>query len=105
MQRPLSPTAQMVIGAIATIVLNGGIAIALVIIGMLSASVYAPLFSIAFAALFISLVQLAYILPICIYLHRKGQANWMKGIIIGACITALLNGGCWFFLAGGGMIR
>ncbi len=95
----------MVIGAIATIVLNGGMVIAFVVIGMLSASVYAPLFSIAFAALFISLVQLIYILPICIYLHRKGKSNWMKGIIIGACITALLNGGCWLFLAGGGMIR
>jgi hypothetical protein len=105
MRRPLSPTVQMVIGAIATIVLNGGMAIAFVVIGMFSGSVYAPLFSIAFAALFISLVQLAYILPICIYLHRQGQVNWMKGIIIGACITALLNGGCWLFLTGGGMIR
>jgi hypothetical protein len=104
MRRPFSPTVQMIIGAISTLLLNAGVAIAFIVIGMLSASVYAPLFSIAFVALFISLAQLAYILPICIYLHRKGQSNWMKGIIVGACITVLLNGGCWILLGGGGMI-
>jgi heme/copper-type cytochrome/quinol oxidase subunit 4 len=104
MRRPLSPAAEMIIGAISTIVLNVGIAIAFIVIGMLSASVYPPLFSIAFVAPFVGLVQLAYILPICIYLQRRGRANWMKGIIIGACITVLLNGGCWILLGGGGMI-
>lgn len=104
MRRPLSPAVEIMIGAIATIMLNVGMTITFIVVGMLSASVYAPLFSIAFVAPFIGLAQLVYILPICIYLQRNDQWNWMKGIIIGACITFLLNGGCWIVLGGGGMI-
>lgn len=99
MRRPLSPIVEIIIGAISTIALNVGVALSCIVIGTLSASVYAPLFSIVFVAAAIGLAQLAYILPICIYLMRKRKWNWIKGIIIGACITALLNGGCWLLIA------
>ncbi len=99
MRRPLSPIAEIIIGAISTIALNVGVAFACIVVGTLSSSIYAPLFSIVFVAAAIGLAQLVYILPICIYLKRKRKWNWIKGIIIGACITALLNGGCWLLIA------
>jgi uncharacterized membrane protein YesL len=43
----------------------------------------------------IGLVQLVYIIPLCLHFKRKGQTNVMKGLIIAASITALLNVGCW----------
>ncbi len=92
MRRRLPPAAEILLGAIATIVLN---------VGVMFASAWLPSFflgSYAPVVFFIGLVQLVYILPICIYLGFKEQWNWMKGIIIGACITALLNGGCWLLV-------
>jgi hypothetical protein len=43
MRRPLSLAAEMMIGAIAAIALNVGVAIAFIVLGMLSASVFMPL--------------------------------------------------------------
>ena len=41
------------------------------------------------------LTQLIYVIPACYWLKRKRRIGLMKGVIIGAVITALLNGGCW----------
>ncbi len=43
----------------------------------------------------LGLTQLLYVIPLCIYYSRQRQFNTMKGIIIGAILTALLNGGCF----------
>lgn len=43
----------------------------------------------------IGLVQLAYVIPLCLHFKRKGQTNVMKGLIMAASITALLTVGCW----------
>lgn len=45
------------------------------------------------AALF--LIQLLYVIPVCIWLKRKGKPLMMKGVIIGAVITGLINGSCF----------
>ncbi len=45
-----------------------------------------------------SLWQLLYVIPICIWLKRKRKPLVMKGVIIGAVITFLLNGGCFLLL-------
>lgn len=42
-----------------------------------------------------SLCQLLYVIPVCIWLKRKRKNLMMKGVIIGAVITALVNGGCF----------
>jgi hypothetical protein len=57
-------------------------------------SIASTLFSLA---LFIGISQLIYISPLMILLIQ--QRNWgvLKGVIIGAVITALLNGGCWLW--------
>jgi hypothetical protein len=47
----------------------------------------------------IAIFQLIYVIPVSLWLKRKRQLGMMKGVIIGAVITALLNGGCWLFVA------
>lgn len=46
----------------------------------------------------IGLFQVLYVVPVCLLLKRRGRFGLMKGVIIGAVLTALLNGGCWLFL-------
>ncbi|BAZ30586.1 hypothetical protein NIES4074_30470 [Cylindrospermum sp. NIES-4074] len=38
--------------------------------------------------------QLLYVIPVCLLLKRQQRPGLMKGVIIGAVITALLNGTC-----------
>ncbi|MEA5597169.1 hypothetical protein [Rivularia sp. UHCC 0363] len=45
-----------------------------------------------------SLCQLLYVIPVCIRLKRQRKNLMMKGVIIGAVITALINGGCFLLL-------
>lgn len=45
-----------------------------------------------------SIWQLLYVIPISIWLYRKRKRLMMKGVIIGAVITFLLNGGCFLLL-------
>lgn len=43
--------------------------------------------------------QLLYVIPLIIWLKRRRKMGMMKGVIIGAVLTALLNGSCyllWF---------
>lgn len=51
-----------------------------------------------FAVFGIGLFQLLYAIPVVIWFNRKRQWALMKGVIIGAVITALLNGACWIWL-------
>jgi hypothetical protein len=46
----------------------------------------------------IGLLQLIYVIPRVLFLKRQARWAKMKGVIIGAVIVALLNGGCWFIL-------
>ena len=46
----------------------------------------------------IGLLQLLYVIPWARKLHRAERFERMKGVIIGAVITALLNGGCWLMI-------
>lgn len=47
---------------------------------------------------YIGITQLIYIIPLMILLIQ--QRNWgvLKGVIIGAVLTGLLNGGCYLIL-------
>jgi uncharacterized membrane protein len=44
------------------------------------------------------LSQLLYAVPLAIDLKRQGKIGQMKGVIIGAVITALIYGGCFLLL-------
>ena len=64
----------------------------------------APLFEeifivLLFAFLGISITQLLYVVPLIFWTSAKGRYDTMKGVIIGAVITLLLNGGCFLLLA------
>ena len=48
----------------------------------------------------IGLVQLAYVVPVCLHYRKQGKSNTVKGLIIAASITALLNASCWGALRG-----
>jgi hypothetical protein len=42
--------------------------------------------------------QLLYVIPLILWLRRQQRLALMKGVIIGAAITALLNGSCSLLL-------
>lgn len=46
----------------------------------------------------IGLSQFLYVIPTIVVLARNQQHALMKGIVIGAAITALLNAGCFIWL-------
>ncbi len=46
----------------------------------------------------LGIVQLIYVIPAIIVLRRRGEFALLKGLIIGAVVTALLNGGCWLLM-------
>ncbi|HLO52373.1 MAG TPA: hypothetical protein VK211_28495 [Kamptonema sp.] len=58
----------------------------------------------SFSALFaygifgIGLSQLLYIVPTVINLKRQQKWGEMKGVIIGAVLTALISGGCFYLI-------
>ncbi len=52
----------------------------------------------AFLIFGIGISQIIYVIPIVIILRSRREFALMKGVIIGAVITALLNGGCWLLL-------
>jgi hypothetical protein len=63
--------------------------------------VFASKFSdLGFAAMTFGLTQLLYVIPRGIYLYRKKRWPRFKGVVIGAVIAALLNGGCWLLVYG-----
>lgn len=41
--------------------------------------------------------QLIYVIPLVVVLARRRRYGIMKGVIVGAVLTALLNGGCWLY--------
>jgi hypothetical protein len=43
----------------------------------------------------LGLVQALYVVPLCLYLDRRQQHAVVMGILIGAVLTLLLNGGCF----------
>lgn len=48
----------------------------------------------------IGISQLLYVVPVSLWLKNKRRFGLMKGVIIGAVITAFLNGGCWLLISG-----
>lgn len=52
-----------------------------------------------YALLGIGIAQLIYVIPLIFWLRRERKWGIMKGVIIGAVLTALLNGGCWLLLS------
>ncbi|HEY9300933.1 hypothetical protein NDI44_26230 [Trichocoleus sp. DQ-A3] len=56
---------------------------------------YAILIVWAFSAISIFLWQLLYVIPLIFWLRRRQRRAMVKGVIICAVLTALLNGACY----------
>lgn len=60
---------------------------------------YYPVQNIVLWMLFaISLSQLLYVVPLVLWLRRRRRLELAKGVVIGAVITALLNGSCYLIV-------
>ncbi|HEY9613099.1 hypothetical protein [Allocoleopsis sp.] len=53
----------------------------------------------------IGIFQFIYVIPVSMWLKQREEYALMKGVIIGAVITALLNGGCWLLVSSGSWLR
>lgn len=71
----------------------------LTVIALLFLSSYLPFFNrnynFFFIPVSIGLWQIVYVIPLILLMKRKQQWGLMKGVIICAVLTALLNGSCW----------
>jgi len=47
----------------------------------------------------LGVLQLLYVIPLSLWLKRQGKVGMMKGVIIGAVITALLHGACFLAIS------
>ncbi len=54
-----------------------------------------------YAAFSFSLIQLLYVIPVVVKLKQRQKWGIMKGVIIGAVITALVSGGCFLIYGRG----
>lgn len=48
----------------------------------------------------IGITQLLYVIPLALWLRHVGRFDTMKGVVIGAVITLLLNGCCFLLFTG-----
>jgi len=53
-----------------------------------------------YAFIAIGFTQLIYVVPLCIWLRSKGRFDTLKGAIIAALVTLLLNGACFLLFLG-----
>jgi cellulose synthase/poly-beta-1,6-N-acetylglucosamine synthase-like glycosyltransferase len=97
-------------GIVSGILLLIGLHIAALILGTIALSIYLSvgvkdnsqgLLLFAFLAAGVGIVQLIYVIPAIFILRRRRNFTLVKGVIIGAVITALLNGGCWLLVYSG----
>ncbi len=99
--RERSEIPKIILGSFCVLVINAvifciGLFVASYTYGAYQNSYYSWLFPIAvFSIMGISITQLIYVIPVIIWLKRRQQIVLMKGVIVGAVITALLNGGCY----------
>lgn len=66
------------------------------VLNMLGIAAISQLNTLFIYAIFgIGISQLLYVIPLIIRLKQRQEWGMMKGVIIGAVLTVLLNGGCW----------
>lgn len=51
-----------------------------------------------YAVFGIGLTQFLYVVPLCFWLRKRERFDTMKGVMIGAVLTLLLNGSCFLLL-------
>jgi hypothetical protein len=100
----MSETKNIIVGCL---ILLGFHILAFLLILLIALSVetsftgYAPIYVIFYGVFGFSLWQLFYVIPLCLWLKKRDKTSLMKGVIIGAIITFLVNGGCFLLTMGG----
>jgi len=95
MRRGNGPWANAFLGFMAVVF---GHAIALLLMFFLASSGSASRLlqnTLLYAFFGIGFTQLIYVVPLCVWLGVQGRADTLKGVLIAALITLLLNGGCF----------
>ncbi|MBD1927096.1 hypothetical protein H6F74_12690 [Trichocoleus sp. FACHB-90] len=102
--RPRNEGSQIVLGFLLLLVIHIAVIAILALIAYIAGIfgdvyVFPPIGVIAL--FYLGLFQILYVIPLVFWLKRQQRWGLMKGVIIGAVITALLNGGCflWWFSA------
>lgn len=75
----------------------GGLGYAIYMLGLQIGSAD-QMFILLFAGLVIGITQLIYVVPLCFWLRRRRQFEILKGVVIGAAITVLINGSCFLYV-------
>ncbi|MBD1833423.1 hypothetical protein H6F61_12210 [Cyanobacteria bacterium FACHB-472] len=102
--RPRNEGLQIVLGFLLLLVIHIAVIAILALIAYIAGKfgdlyIFQP---IAFIAVFyVGLFQTLYVIPLIFWLKRQQRWGLMKGVIISAVITALLNGGCFLLLFSG----
>ena len=91
---------QLISGFMEVLIINFMLIILLLLLGSLFPSSSGAIFTYGFGGL--GLLQLLYVVPRSLYLRRRQRWARLKGVIGAAVIVALLSGGCWIFMMGGG---
>jgi nitrate reductase NapE component len=96
-----NPTVAIISGMALLLAFHMIFAMILIVIFVISSAAFAQAYGgivWIFPIFGIGLAQLLYVVPACIYFHRQGHSMLVQGMLIGAVITALLNGGCYLLL-------
>lgn len=91
-----SDAVQLMEGIVETLMVDIGLVMLILLIASLSNSMAGFLI---FGIIGIGVLQLIYVIPRSLFLRRQQRWARFKGVIIGAVIMALLNGGCWLMLS------
>jgi Na+/proline symporter len=97
---------QLIGGFVEVLGINFLLIIALIVLLGLLASIFPSIPGLVNIPMYgfggLGVLQLLYVVPRSLYLRRRQRWAKLKGVIAGAVIVALLNGGCWFYLGGFG---
>ena len=91
---------QLIIGILLVLVLNSfAVIILMSLLSTLNVPIFSPIYTLVTYAMFgIGISQLLYVIPLVIRFKQQRKWGLMKGVIIGAVLTALLTGGYWLLL-------
>jgi Na+/proline symporter len=97
---------QLVSGFMEVLIINFVLIIVLVILLGLLSSIFPSIPGLVNIPVYgfggLGVLQLLYVVPRSLFLRRRQRWARLKGVIAGAVIVALINGGCWFFMGGYG---
>lgn len=93
---------QIISGFMEVLIINVLLIILLIVLTSLIASSGGSANIFIYGVSGLGILQLFYVVPRSLFLRRRQRWAKLKGVIAGAVVVALLNGGCWVFLGGFG---